>query len=124
MDMFDMVQHRQIRNTRSQVNSVQTEMEIKAKRIDSEVDMLEERLEKMRTLCEAMWQLVCETTGLTDEHLAYRLYELDSADGRRDGKKQLIASTCSACSAKINPRLKACQFCGVEAPIRPPWDAI
>lgn len=124
MDMYDMVQRNQIGNTSNRVNSVADQVHHQAKRTGHEIDALEERLERMRTLCDAMWQLLCETTGLTDAHLAYRLYELDIADGERDGTKKLAPKRCTGCQAMVSAQLKACQFCGAAAPERGPWDSI
>ena len=124
MEMFAVGSGRQLSPNDRTISSGESAAELRIRRTSIEVEDLEDRLERMRTMCEAMWTLVCETTGLTDEHLAYKLYELDVADGRRDSKKQLLAQPCDDCGAKVNPRLKQCQFCGTAAPSRPPWDAV
>ena len=123
MDMYDLVQRKQIKSTRESVGLVSDEAQRQARRADQEIHDLEERVERLMTLNEAMWQLVCETTGLTDAHLAYRVHELDVSDGERDGKKKVRATQCQ-CGAMVNGRLTHCQFRGEAAPERSPFDKI
>ncbi len=123
MDMYDLVQRKQIKSTRQSVGLVADETQRQARRADMEIENLEMRIESLITLNEAMWQLVCETTGLTDAHLAYRFNELDAGDGQVDGKKKVRARPCT-CGAMVNARLTNCQFCGDPAPERSVFDTI
>lgn len=123
MDMYDLVQRKQIKTTRQSVGLVANETQRQARRTDMEIHDLEMRVETLLTLNEAMWQLLCETTGLTDAHLAYRVYELDVSDGQRDGRKKVRATRCS-CGAMVNARLENCQFCSGPAPERSPFDKV
>lgn len=123
MDMYDMVQRKQLRTTRQSVGMVADETQRQARRTDMEIETLEMRLESLITLNEAMWQLLCETTGLSDAHLVHRMNLLDRSDGSADGKKQVRANKCS-CGAMVIARLTHCQFCGGPAPERSPFDVI
>ncbi len=123
MDMYDLVQRKQIKTTRQSVGFVAEAAQRQARRTDMEIHDLEMRVEQLLTLNEAMWQLLCETTGLTDAHLAYRVYELDQSDGVRDGRKKVRANRCT-CGAMVAARLEQCQFCGAPAPERSPFDKV
>ena len=123
MDMYDLVQRNQIKKTQRSVGMVADQANRQAQRTDMELHELEMRIERLITVNEAMWQLLCETTGLTDAHLAYRIYEIDMADGVRDGRKKLRASKCE-CGAMVNAKLHQCQFCGAPAPERSVFDKI
>ena len=123
MDMYDLVQRNQIKSTRQSVGFVADETQRQARRTDMEIENLEARLESLITLNEAMWQLICETTGLTEAHVAYRFKELDASDGRFDGVKKVRANPCS-CGAMVNARLTNCQFCGALAPEPSVFDSI
>ncbi len=123
MDMYDLVQRKQIKSTRQSVGLVADETQRQARRADMEIHDLEMRVERLLTLNEAMWQLICETTGLTDAHLAYRVHELDVSDGQRDGRKKVRAARCE-CGAMVDGRLVSCQFCGAAAPERSPFDKV
>ena len=123
MDMYDLVQRKQLRTAQQAISFNGDETMRQARRADQQIHDLEMRLERLLTLNEAMWQLLCETTGLTDAHLAYRVYELDQADGERDGRKKQRASKC-ACGAMVVASLDACQYCGAAAPDRSPWEKV
>lgn len=123
MDLFDIHQAGQIRRANARISGAESAMQDQVRRAKDEVADLEERVEKLMLMCESMWDLVCQTTGLTDAHLEYRFWELDSADGSEDGKKTIRAADCG-CGAKVAPRLTNCQFCGEPAPTRSPWERI
>lgn len=123
MDMYDLVQRKQIKSTQKSIGFVADETQRQARRADQQIHDLEMRLERMLTLNEALWQLVCETTGLTDAHLAYRVYELDAADGERDGRKKRRGTKCG-CGAMVVASLDSCQYCGAAAPERSLWEKV
>jgi len=123
MDMYDLVPRKQNKSTPSSLGFVADEAVRQARRTGNEIHDLEMRLERMLTLCESMWQLLCETTGLTDAHLAYRVFELDSADGERDGRKKIRGSKCP-CGAMVVASLRSCQYCGAPAVERSPWEKV
>lgn len=123
MDMYDLVQRKQLRTANHAIGFAAEETVRQARRADQQIHDLEMRLERMLTLNEALWQLLCETTGLTDAHLAYRVYELDQADGERDGRKKRRGTKC-ACGAMVVSTLDTCQYCGAAAPERSPWEKV
>lgn len=75
---------------------------------------LERRLEKLSLLCRAMWTLVQERTGLTEEEIARRAVEIDLLDGKADGKVSVKASMCASCNRTVAPRHARCLYCGAE----------
>ena len=123
MALSHLHQANQIRKTRAMVSSVGDDI-IQAKRqTNYELDGIDQRIDRLTMLCEAMWELVCETTGLTNEHLEYKLAQLDESDGRRDLKRAKTSTAC-ACGAMVPARSMACQFCGEAAPPRSPFDVV
>jgi hypothetical protein len=82
------------------------------------IGSLEERLDRMVVVIEAMWSLLQEH-GYTDEQLATRIREIDEADGTADGRRTLAPVTCPGCEAKVAPGLARCQICGTETGITP-----
>ncbi len=123
MGLYDLHQTNQIRKTRAMVNSASDDMLAAKRQTNYELDGVDQRIERLTLICEAMWQLVCETTGLTDEHLAYKLDQLDVSDGRRDMKRQKTSTPCS-CGAMVPAKSLLCQFCGAEPPPRSVFDTI
>ncbi|MFP3914637.1 MAG: hypothetical protein ACLFWM_07155 [Actinomycetota bacterium] len=76
---------------------------------------VDERIDRLVLLVEAMWSLLREQ-GFSDEELAERLMELDQADGSLDGRRVAPPSTCASCGSKVAAGLAACQFCGAAVP--------
>jgi hypothetical protein len=61
---------------------------------------------------EAVWSLVSEKLGLTQEELLDRVNEIDLSDGRLDGKVRREATKCSKCQRVSAQRFRACVYCG------------
>lgn len=96
-------------------------------RSDAREDMwrLEDRVERLLLLSEAVWELAAPALGLTDEHLAAKMAEIDGRDGPVDGRRNRQARTCSECRAAIQKGRSNCVFCGADHAAAPdPFDAI
>lgn len=78
------------------------------------VRSLEERLDKLVLVNTALWELVKEKTGLTDEELSAKVQQLDLADGRQDGKVTREIQECQNCGRTLSRRHSRCMYCGAE----------
>jgi hypothetical protein len=76
------------------------------------IKALEANLAKTLMICESLWELLQEKTGLTLEEFHKKLYEVDMRDGVLDGKNQRKASQCPNCQHMVSPRHPACIYCG------------
>ena len=76
-----------------------------ARRIDQRVDQL-------LLVVQAMWALVQEKTGLTDAELLARVTELDARDGATDGRVTRPPVKCAKCGAAVARKFNRCLFCG------------
>ena len=81
-----------------------------------ELSSIDDRIDRLSMLCEAMWELLSEETDLTEEDLKKRFAEVDERDGRKNFRRQRVAHDCE-CGAKVPPVRLTCQFCG--APSKP-----
>ena len=89
-----------------------------------ELNNVDERVDRLLLLVEAMWSLLREQ-GLSDDQLIARLVELDEADGVNDGRHTPLPSDCPSCGSKVAAGLSTCQFCGTAVPTRPgPFDGL
>jgi hypothetical protein len=80
-----------------------------------QVQDLEDRVDRLTLVCSALWSLLRERTGLTEEQLLERVKEIDLADGRLDGKVPRQApATCGACGRTFAARHARCIWCGAE----------
>lgn len=84
-----------------------------ASRAEQRIKLLEANLAKSLMICEALWELLAEKTGLTEDDLYNKLHEVDMRDGVLDGKNQRSSATeCPSCGRKVSGRHSACLYCG------------
>lgn len=81
-----------------------------------EVLNLTERVDRLTLACMALWSLVQEKTGLTEEDLLQRMQEIDLADGQADGKVSRQVEPCAQCGRRLSSRHRRCIYCGAERP--------
>ena len=74
--------------------------------------ILEANLAKALLISEALWEMLRDNLGLTDEQLREKIYEVDMRDGTLDGKHQRKAVKCPSCSHMVSSRHPACLYCG------------
>jgi ribosomal protein L32 len=79
---------------------------------ESKVTHLEATVAKLLMINEALWEIMRDKFGMTDEDLNDKLYEVDMRDGAADGKNQRKASKCPNCNHMVSSRHTACLYCG------------
>ena len=89
----------------------------------SAVNHLEARLERLALLTEALWTLLRERVGMTDEELLERIRDVDLSDGVLDGKVRRGTSECPGCQRVLSKRHDRCIYCGAEV-TRPPFQGV
>jgi len=85
---------------------------------------LTEQLDKLTLITMAIWELMHEKTGLTEQELMHRVKEIDLRDGKADGKVTREVSRCSKCDRVMSPRHTRCLYCGEEKLIHTAFDEI
>lgn len=80
---------------------------------------LEERVDRLVLLCRALFELLGEKAGMTEEQLGAKILEIDLRDGQQDGRMSPRPTRCPTCDAMISPRFGRCLFCGEKGPNPP-----
>ena len=121
ISFFDIHQQKQIGGLRAQQASTSTRITKSAERLTE----LEQRYERMRLICAALWQLLKAHTGLTDGDLKHYIEKIDLADGQADGKMNRAtgAMDCQRCSRRILKSATVCAWCGAKIRIGDPFHA-
>ncbi len=90
----------------------------KADRSAGEVSDLKQQVERLSLACQAMWELLRDYSGMSEEHIESKILEIDGRDGRVDGKIATLILTCTACGKPTNSKRQFCVLCGarVERP--------
>jgi hypothetical protein len=72
----------------------------------------EDKLDRLALINMAMWSLMQDKLGHTEEDLMERVQLLDQMDGSDDGKATRSVSQCRACGRPMGPRHRKCMYCG------------
>lgn len=83
-----------------------------AREAKASIAELQASFDRLSLLSLAMWQLLREKAGITDEELVGKIHELDLQDGVRAGKVQARPRNCSECGRQNNGERDACLYCG------------
>lgn len=83
-----------------------------AREAEQRVKALEESLAKTLLICETLWEILRERSGLADEDLYQKLREIDLRDGILDGKNQAKPTECPSCQRRLSNRHARCLYCG------------
>jgi len=84
-----------------------------AREARTEVDLLRMDVERLLIICEALWTILKEQHGCTDEDLARRMAEIDMRDGALDGKvAKGPPAMCPHCKRTLHKRRPWCLYCG------------
>jgi len=117
--LWDLHQERRIGEAQDSANHAAR----KATDFQERVRFLEDRLDRMLLQNMAMWSLLRDSMGLTDQDLLNRVQEIDLQDGVADGKvTRTSPTTCPRCQRAFSPRHRRCLYCGQEAALKTPFD--
>ncbi|MBL7220224.1 MAG: hypothetical protein ISS69_08925 [Phycisphaerae bacterium] len=79
-------------------------------------------VEKLFMITEALWKMVKEQHGYTDDQLAEIICDIDLRDGQLDGKVARQPNPpCSQCGRMLMGRHPVCLYCGAVA-VRGPFE--
>ena len=78
-----------------------------------------EDIERLRLACQAMWELLRDKHGLSDDDIEDKIQEIDLRDGVADNKMTTTMVVCSSCGRKGKSYRSACLYCGVDLARRP-----
>ena len=78
-------------------------------------------VDKLFMITQALWTLLQEQHGYTDEQLIQRIQEIDMQDGKLDGKvaKEKIRPDCPQRGRKLMGNRPVCLYCGAEVALDP-----
>ncbi len=99
-----------------------TEQVSNAKSVGMQADVrkLERRLDRLALACEALYELMNEHLGVSEEQFLAKVDAIDLRDGRRDGRaKSAGARACPRCGKVLTQGVPRCLYCGQEVMLAP-----
>jgi hypothetical protein len=110
MDLWDIHQDGRIRETSRESANASN----KANRAAEDVQRLQRQVEHLTLVCQSMWELLREHTSLTDDLLRVKVADVDTRDGKAEGKISGQIFPCPACGANCNSSRQKCTMCGED----------
>ena len=91
-----------------------------ARKAQTATEVLGNDVERLLMITEALWMLLKQQHGYSDEDLQAKIMEIDMRDGKLDGKVAKTAPMpCPKCGRPMAKRRTNCIYCGEAAPISP-----
>lgn len=75
---------------------------------------LADKVEELALITRALFELLQESTGVSEEQLRKKITEIDLRDGQADGRMTPQPKKCPKCDAMMSPRFGRCLFCGEQ----------
>lgn len=122
--IWDAFQQYQIYQNQQANGAVQEVVAKEQAGMKTTIGQLEEKLDRLALVCRAMFELLEERTGLTEQELAKKIAEVDLRDGHADGKMTAIARPCPSCDSVMSPRFNRCFFCGYRDVAGDPFNVV
>ena len=109
--LWDVYQQTQIRGLHSRLDRLQDAGAQEQAALNAAIEM-DDKLNRLALICRAMFELLQQSTGLTEEQLKVKIQEIDERDGQADGRMTPQGKRCPKCDAMMSARFGRCLFCG------------
>jgi len=111
--IWDLYQSRQISELGNRIGDVQASRTQDGVARDA-ASRLEEKVDKLALISCAMFELMQESSGISEEQLRKKIVEVDLRDSQADNRMTVRAKKCPKCEAMISPKFGRCLFCGYK----------
>jgi rRNA maturation endonuclease Nob1 len=109
--LWDLLQQSQINRSRQSADTA----DFKASVAQANIEQLETQVQTLSLACQAMWELLGKSYGVSEIDLLNKMTEIDLRDGVMDGKLSLKAATkCHDCGKEIKKVRSNCYWCGAK----------
>ena len=91
-----------------------------ARSVRTDVEFLRADVERLLMITEALWGILKEKHGYTDDDLANRVMEIDRRDGAVDGRvARSPPGACPRCNRTLERKRAFCLYCGQAIALDP-----
>ena len=109
---WEMYQQYQISGAKSDAADAKLRAETANREVQHIEHTLVEKVNKLTLICQAMWELMRDQSGLTEQMLLEKVKEIDLRDGKLDGRLAPAAKKCPSCHHELSSRHTTCLYCG------------
>lgn len=100
---------------RDETNEAKSIGQISGRPLEGDIHIMQQQIEKLLMINEALWTFIKEKHGLKDEDLIKRIAIIDMKDGKLDGKvapEKKEVQECPKCGRKVGKHRPTCRYCG------------
>lgn len=113
-DLWDVYQQGQINDAAHNANAARRDSKQNSERLHTELQRVNAKIDGLALVCESLWELLQENTDLDKNAIQKKMDEIDTRDGRRDGKMSGKPVTCSTCDRPGHTKTSVCMYCGTS----------
>ncbi len=88
------------------------------------VQQFQDKIDKLVLINMAIWELLKESSDVTEDDLMKKMTEIDLSDGKLDGKFRHTAITCTQCGRTMSNKHRRCLYCGHEPESQGAFDSV
>jgi len=94
------------------------------KSIEELREATDDKIERLALICRALWELLCESSGFSEDMLLEKVKEIDLRDGTLDGRLRTPPKKCSQCGRTVSKRHRRCIYCGADGLVDTAFDTL
>lgn len=117
--LWDLIQQYQIGQLGQKIDRANDDIAVGSANVKA-ATRLNDKVDRLILLCQAMFELMQQTTGVTEEQLNAKVAEIHHREGLGGSLMTPKGTPCPKCGAIMSPQFGGCQFCGYrETPSAP-----
>lgn len=114
-DLWDVYQQGVIGRASEIAESAKRDSKHTDARLHAEALRLDSKIDGLALICQALFEILRDKGGISQEEVEAKVAEIDLRDGRADGRIQGRPTKCPDCDRVAHTRQRVCMYCG--API-------
>ena len=117
--MWDLFQEIRINDLRAQQGDTKSSL----KGATGDLNELNLHVRKLALVNQALYEVLKERTGITEEELRRKIDEIDRRDGVENRRLDAAPLKCPKCGVSVTAGALTCQGCGAKVAPRYPFEA-
>jgi hypothetical protein len=117
--LWDLIQQIQLSSVRERAHRAGSEAlsaNHRSAQTSTEIAALRGEVDRLSLACHALWELLKQQPGFSDEILRAKIQELDLLDGKLDGNYAKAGKACPECGRTNVDSRESCMYCGSQLP--------
>ena len=115
-DLWDVFQQAQNQSASEAAEAAKRDVRHTDERLHNEVLRLESKIDGLAMICQALFEILRDKGGISQEEVEEKIREIDLRDGREDGRIAGRPTECPQCRRPAHTRQRVCMYCSAAIP--------